>query len=234
MSNPLRPVPQPPSAVFVDAGGVLVLPDLEMTCAHLGRAELTEEQRYHAFFRAFERRDESRPEQEWLWEAFADEVAADDAEAIAALTTKEVDPWYPGCVAAPGASAFLRTLFDAGIPTIVVSNANGTVAEMLRAAGVCQVGDGPLAPVTAIIDSHVVGVAKPNPRIFHIARQHVAHVELQDAVHVGDALWSDVAAADAAGIPVVHLDPERTCAAPDAHEHAVALDDVLEQIGVDD
>jgi MFS transporter, CP family, cyanate transporter len=59
-----------------------------------------------------------------------------------------------------------RRIAAAGIPVAVVSNNDGTAEEQLRQFGVCQVGPGPLPSVRIVVDSHLVGVAKPDPAIF--------------------------------------------------------------------
>ena len=70
-----------------------------------------------------------------------------------------------GCGAGRSLSsvATLRRLHEAGVPIGVVSNASGQIADVLRRSGVCQVGDGDHTPVRVIVDSHVVGVSKPQP-----------------------------------------------------------------------
>lgn len=84
----------------------------------------------------------------------------------------------------------------------VVSNADGTVERDLRADGICQVGSGPGTPVDAILDSTVVGVAKPDPAIFRLALERLG-VTAERAIHVGDTR----AGARAAGIRPVLVDP---------------------------
>ena len=50
-----------------------------------------------------------------------------------------------------------------------MSNADGTVADVLASTGLLQVGPGPGVEVRAIVDSGAVGIAKPDPGIFHLA-----------------------------------------------------------------
>src|SRR5262249_62315660 len=64
-------------------------------------------------------------------------------------------------IAEPDAATVLRTLVARGFVLGVVSNADGRVEADLERAG--------LRPyLTAVVDSHVVGVEKPDPRIFSI------------------------------------------------------------------
>jgi hypothetical protein len=67
----------------------------------------------------------------------------------------------------PGSREALRQLVDAGHTVAILSNSDGTVEEQLRTLSVCQVGEGDGARVRLIADSAVVGIAKPDPGIFH-------------------------------------------------------------------
>lgn len=100
----------------------------------------------------------------------------------------------------------MRKMAEADLPLAVVSNSNGTVEEMLAAAGVCQVGPGPGVEVTVIVDSEVVGIQKPDPGIFSYALDALG-IGPEDAVYVGDTLRNDVAGARAAGLTPVQIDP---------------------------
>ena len=70
----------------------------------------------------------------------------------------------------------------------------------------CQVGPGALTEVAAIVDSSVEGVAKPDPRIFQPALDALG-TDPSRTLYVGDTVHADVHGADAAGMPVVQLDP---------------------------
>lgn len=119
----------------------------------------------------------------------------------------------------------LKALYEAGIPMAVVSNADGTVAEILDAAGVCQSGPGPLVPVVTIVDSGALGIAKPDPAIFTPALEALG-TEPARTLHVGDSVHYDVRGAQAAGMPAVHFDPRRLCPLDD-HPHITSLLDLL-------
>ena len=125
----------------------------------------------------------------------------------------------------PESLAGMQALHDAGIPMAVVSNADGTVDQLLRDAGICQVGDGPCVPVVAIVDSGAAGVAKPDPRIFDAALDALGTAPAR-TLHVGDSVHYDVRGAQAAGMPAVHFDPRGLCRADD-HPHIAALSDLL-------
>lgn len=93
-----------------------------------------------------------------------------------------------------------------GMPVAVVSNNNGTAEEQLRHFGICQVGPGPLPGVTLVVDSALVGVAKPDPAIFRPALEALGTAAAR-TLYVGDTVHADVHGAVAAGMPVVQLDP---------------------------
>jgi len=127
----------------------------------------------------------------------------------------------------PGSIEGLRRLADTGVALGVVSNADGTIAELLVASKICQVGTGEGVPVTIVVDSHVVGMAKPDRRIFEIALAELG-VAPERAVHVGDTAHADVEGALAAGVRPLHLDPYDDCPyAEGHHEHVRSLDDVV-------
>jgi putative hydrolase of the HAD superfamily len=100
---------------------------------------------------------------------------------------------------APDARSVLARLHRAGRRLAVVSNAEGRVEADLVAAGLGEF-------LETVVDSHLVGVAKPDPRIFEICLGRMAG-RADQAVYVGDVPALDVAGARAAGIPAVLLDP---------------------------
>ena len=102
--------------------------------------------------------------------------------------------------------AGFKRIAVAGIPVAIVTNNDGTAARQLVEFGICQVGDGPLSSVAAVADSGILGIAKPDPRIFDPALEALG-VEPGRALYVGDTVHADVYGARAAGMPVVQLDP---------------------------
>jgi putative hydrolase of the HAD superfamily len=129
----------------------------------------------------------------------------------------------------------LRALAGLDLPMGVVSNSNGTVEGDLRSVGVCYVpdGDGPRPEGTemgVILDSAVVGVAKPDPGIFRIALDALRVPADGSVLHVGDSLRYDVAGALAAGLQPVHMDPYGLCPAPSGHAHIRSLTELAESL----
>jgi putative hydrolase of the HAD superfamily len=120
----------------------------------------------------------------------------------------------------PEAPAALRRVREAGLVTGVVSNSNGSVRSILEETGLA-------GSLDFIIDSAVVGVEKPDPRIFHLALRE-AGVAAAEAVYVGDLYSVDVLGSRAAGLDGILLDPRgfwapRDCRLARGLAEAVAL-----------
>lgn len=81
----------------------------------------------------------------------------------------------------------------------VVSNADGRVRDLLEQVGLLHFMD-------FVVDSGLIGVEKPDPRIFEFALR-AANVQADEAVHVGDLVHVDVAGALACGIRPILIDP---------------------------
>jgi putative hydrolase of the HAD superfamily len=91
----------------------------------------------------------------------------------------------------------LQRLRTAGLRLGVVSNSDGRVEQALEAAGLRPYFD-------VVIDSTLLGVEKPDPRIFHAALQALG-VAPEEALYVGDLYEVDVVGARSAGIEAVLL-----------------------------
>jgi putative hydrolase of the HAD superfamily len=99
----------------------------------------------------------------------------------------------------PGAEGVLAGLRERGYRLGVVSNAEGQVEKDLRSAGF-----GPY--LDFVIDSHRVGVEKPDPRIFRLALERLS-LGASSVLYVGDVYAIDVVGARAAGLSACLLDP---------------------------
>jgi putative hydrolase of the HAD superfamily len=91
----------------------------------------------------------------------------------------------------------LARLRAAGLRLGVVSNSDGRVEEALQAAGLREYFD-------VVVDSALIGVEKPDPRIFQAALSGLG-VAAEEALYVGDLYEVDVLGARAAGIEAVLL-----------------------------
>ena len=127
-----------------------------------------------------------------------------DAAARALHSTRNAFLWrWP----IPASLVALIDLGATGLPLGVVSNASGQIAEVLSRSGVCQAGDGPHTSMRVVVDSHLVGVAKPDPRIFDHALPYFDAIERHEIAYVGDSVTMDIGAATAAGLHPILLDP---------------------------
>jgi putative hydrolase of the HAD superfamily len=122
----------------------------------------------------------------------------------------------------------LRALYDANLRLGIVSNSDGHAEEALVRGEICQVGPGDAVPVLTIVDSDIVGVAKPDPAIFQFALPTLG-LDPSDVVYVGDSVKYDVRSAEAAGITPLHLDPFGLCDGVD-HAHVTRVDEVLHDV----
>lgn len=99
----------------------------------------------------------------------------------------------------PFAGRVLADLHRLGVKLAVVSNSGGDLEPLLARHGL-------LRDLDVVIDSGIVGVEKPDPRIFLLAAERVG-VAPGEAVHVGDLYSVDVVGARAAGVEPVLVDP---------------------------
>jgi len=112
----------------------------------------------------------------------------------------------------------VRELKRRGYRLAVVSNAEGNVGRDLDAAGY-------RGAFGAVVDSHVVGVEKPDPAIFAIALERIGS-RPDRAIFVGDVPAVDVVGARAAGIAAVLFDRHDSFPEVDAPRIA-ALEELL-------
>ena len=148
---------------------------------------------------------------------------AEDEQDQAAAGLRDVyirDPWVP----VPGAGEALRALETAGFAMAIVSNAYGTMEQYLADVGICAV-DGCSARVAAVIDSHLVGVAKPHRAIFDMGVAAVGK-DPMNCVYVGDTMHFDVEGAQGADLRPVHMDPPGFCRAR-SHPHVGSLAELV-------
>jgi putative hydrolase of the HAD superfamily len=222
-------------AVLLDAGGTLIHPDREFILARLADrgieadAEAYTDARRHAVA------------------AVGDMLRSDDpgTDAIrarawfAALLTRLGLPEHGlGAIAReirarheagrlwvwtePGTREALEALREVGLRLAVISNADGRVARYLETAGLADLFE-------FILDSAVVGIEKPDPRIFELACRRLG-VDPDEAVYVGDTYEVDVLGARSAGIrPMLLGDPPR-----DGVECIAAIRDLPAVLGVED
>jgi len=217
-----------PRAVLLDAGGVLLLPNPFTVAAVLRAAggSLDPDVVPRAHYAGVAAMD-ARKTTDWaqyyrVLVRFADVPPDGIDDAMAGLSSMFRSPVPATWNVVPlGVVDHLRDLAATGVAIAVVSNADGQVEATLRR---CDI------PFEVVIDSTVVGFAKPQPEIFALALERLG-VAAGDAVHVGDMVSADVVGAHAAGVRPLHLDPFGDCPYPTGHhEHVRSLGDVVELV----
>jgi putative hydrolase of the HAD superfamily len=182
-------------AVTIDAHGVLLLPDPDAIREILGNFDCQPDdatcgRAHYEMVRLLD--DIPHPDWPMMNRSFAGALgvapgARDEAGALLANTVYLGTSWIP----APGASSALARLRAYGIGAAVISNtSHGELAELLSRLELCDVA-GDLVPVAAIIDSHLIGIEKPDPRPFLLALDALGESPT-NCVHVGDSLHSDI------------------------------------------
>jgi len=199
-------------AVIFDAGGVLVLPDPLVIAPLLayfgGDASIDAHRRAHyAGMKA--KSDVSAAETTWddYDDAYVATVGVDEddrreaAEVLGRTRYHHTWRWV-----IPESRTALDRLARSGVPMGVVSNASGQIEAML-AREIAQVGPGPHVDMRVIVDSQVVGIAKPDPAIFDHALPFFDEFDPARIAYVGDSVTMDIAASSAAGLHPILLDP---------------------------
>lgn len=193
------------SALLFDFGGTLAFLDFGLLASELSRpgrtldARLLEEAEYEGRA-ALDRRLLADPKSDvgeaydgfmraWMGAAgIAEEELPQIRQRLRELHEKET-LWR---VVRPGTFEALERMKSAGLKLGVVSNADGRVEADARRFGLARYFD-------VIIDSEVVGVSKPDPRIFHIALERL-EVAPEETLYTGDIYSIDMVGARAAGI----------------------------------
>lgn len=206
-------------AVLLDAGGTLVRLDFEwmseavrslggdVTAESLRRAEIEGRRRYDSS-RGRRRAAGALPEPlgatgdtRAYFDGTLEAAGVDAARRAPALERFHARHLELGLWTRPmeGAREALDGLAALGLRLAVVSNSDGRAEMHLRD---CGVRDG----LEFVVDSHRVGVEKPDAGIFRIALDRLG-VAPERALFVGDIRSVDEAGAKSAGLDFVLLDP---------------------------
>ena len=99
----------------------------------------------------------------------------------------------------PGVRETLETFRRSGLPVVVVSNSDGCAAGIVHRQGLSGF-------VAGVVDSHVIGIEKPDRGIFDHALSLVG-ASPGEVLHVGDIYDVDVIGARGAGLHAMLIDP---------------------------
>ena len=206
-------------ALLFDAGGIFVVPDPVTTGmvleSHGGTTSVATLVRAHyagmAAIDASTREHDAASIERISWRpyrlAYAREAGVPEErrdEAARALA-RVFSAFLWKFVLVESVSALWRLHLE-GVRIGIVSNASGQIERTLAYEGVAQVGEGSGVPVIIVTDSHVVGVAKPDPRIFADAIRAMG-VDPGRIAYIGDSYVNDVGGARNAGMVPLLYDP---------------------------
>ncbi len=197
--------------VFLDAGGVLVVPNWQRIADTLAAhgvevtPEALERADPHARFELDVTKGKGASDQQrgWLYFNLVLEKAgvalspgtdAALAELYAYHSQANLWEWVPD-----GVIEALDRMRQAGLQLVVVSNSNGTLRVLFDRVGLS-------GKVDAMLDSHEEGVEKPDRRLFDLALER-AGAGRESTLHAGDLYSVDVEGARAAGLRPVLIDP---------------------------
>ncbi|OQA10191.1 MAG: Pyrimidine 5'-nucleotidase YjjG [bacterium ADurb.Bin374] len=202
--------------IFFDMGGTLVFPDPERISAafsrHLKRDFPPSRclEAVHAATIELDRRltvPSEKPEDWWgdYFGVVADhcdpERLSSSAERLHAFEELRADhrkrnlwSWF-----VPGVRELLDWLESTGVVAGIISNSDGRVKAQLRAEGL-------LDRFRVVLDSHEVGIEKPDARIFRMALDAV-RLEARDSLYIGDFTNIDGRGASRAGLSALIIDP---------------------------
>lgn len=202
---------RPLRTLFLDAGGVLIHPNWDRVSRALSRHGVRTEP---AVLAAADPRARHRMDTPELIGPLADvsrgeiyfglvlEEAGVAASEATAAAIGELRAYHARSnlweIMAPDLAPALAAFRKAGLRLVVVSNANGTLHRHLERLGLRDRFD-------LVLDSHLEGVEKPDPRLFEIALER-SGARREETAHVGDLYHVDVLGARAAGLRAVLFD----------------------------
>jgi putative hydrolase of the HAD superfamily len=218
-------------AVVLDSGGVLLLPDPDaMRAAVAPFGVVPDDETCRAAHYASDAELDRLGLLDWreVDRVVASRLGVPDQQLEAGALAME--PVYTAARWVPiaGAAEALHALQAGGYQLAIVSNAHGSMEQYLAEHRICSVDTDETAEVAVVVDSAVVGIEKPDPRIFDFALDALG-VSADRCLYVGDTIHFDVAGSRAAGLHPVHLDPYGWCPYDD-HRHVASLDDLVTQL----
>jgi putative hydrolase of the HAD superfamily len=190
-----------PAAILFDAGGTLILQDPVEMGTRLGML-IDPERAHRAHYQAMADYSDLRlagEDVDWDWwlERYFTLLGVADPHLAGEQTQRGYALWnHP----LDGVADAVERLGNEGVRVAVVSNSDGSVRESLGRAGLLDLFE-------FVIDSHEVGVSKPDPGIFLAALERMG-LDPEDAWYIGDSVFHDVNGARAAGLAdAILVDP---------------------------
>lgn len=174
-----------PEAILFDAGGTLILQDPHELSRRLG-THIEESVAHRAHYVAMAEYSDLRiggADHGWDWwlERYFTLLGVPDPHLGGERVDRGFGLWnHP----LDDVAETLSLLTEHGVRLAVVSNSDGSVTESLGVAGLADVFE-------FIIDSHEIGVSKPDPAIFEAALDRL-RLDPGDAWYIGDSVFHDV------------------------------------------
>lgn len=211
-------MPNQPTAVLLDVGGVFLLPSRDhirkalAQIVHTVPNDLLIDRAHFVAVREFPLDLDPGAWMGPLWVAYL--IAYAGAVGVEGTRVHEAVEHLRNAYATgrlwsqviEGSEAGLAELVDTGVPVGIVSNSDGTIEQRLGDLGVLQVGPGRGVEVRCVVDSGVVEVEKPDPHIFEPALEAL-EVDADGVWYVGDSPAFDVTGARRAGLTPILMDP---------------------------
>jgi FMN phosphatase YigB (HAD superfamily) len=176
---------QLPKAVLFDAGGTLLLQDPDEMGRLLG-TRIDPAAAHRAHYHAMAEYSDLRMRGsdlgwDWWLERFFTLLEVPEPHLAGERIGRGYGLWkHP----LEGVAEAVSELRRHGVRVAVVSNSDGSVSESLAEAGLAD-------EFEFVIDSHLVGVSKPDPAIFRAALDRL-DLEPEVAWYVGDSVFHDV------------------------------------------
>lgn len=213
---------QLPKAILFDAGGTLLLQDPHEMGRLLGiRIDpvVAHRAHYHAMAEYSDLRiNGSDLGWDWWLERYFTLLDVPDPHLAGERIGRGYGLWtHPLDGVAEAVSGLRRS----GLRVAVVSNSDGSVTESLAEAGLA-------GEFEFIIDSHLIGVSKPDPAIFEAALDRL-EVDPKDVWYVGDSVFHDINGARAAALARAFLvDPYEL--GPEGIDRVRSVSELLEAV----
>jgi HAD superfamily hydrolase (TIGR01662 family) len=199
------------TTILFDAGGTLVYADLRFIHKMLRRVGITAtlqliRRAECASKQAIDRRmeaamaDTDETRRQPYFAAMLEHLGIEPDQATALLQMIEAEHQQENLWRLMRSSTpqILQELRNRGVMLGVVSNSDGRIFSVLERCGLVKF-------FQIIVDSHEVGVEKPDPRIFHVALEKM-QARPEQSIYVGDIYSIDVVGAERAGMQPVLID----------------------------